>query len=100
MRQPRSTEPRCPLRAGCPNPILLSPCEALEGRAPLPVRGWRLLGLREGGCEMLCLYPPGTGAECCNVTCSFGPRRGTEPTDGDVQLQCFLSKGKKNKNLL
>lgn len=34
----------------------------------------------EGEWEMLCLHPPGSGVRCCNISCSFGPKRGTELT--------------------
>lgn len=90
---------RAPLspQAGCPSTTLLSPREALDGRAP-PVWGWCLLGLWEGGWEMLCLHPPGSGAGCCNITCSFGPKRGTELTTNNVQLlNVFCQKERKIK---
>lgn len=102
MRQPWSTEPCYLLRAGCCSPILLSLREASEGRDSPSVRlvapEVAVLGGR--GWEILCLHPPGAGTGCCNITRSFGSKRGAEPTNGDVQLQCFLSKGKKNKTLL
>lgn len=84
-------------QAGCPSTTLLSPREALDGRAP-PVWGWCLLGLWEGGWEMLCLHPPSSGAGCCNITCSFGPKWGTELTTNNVQLlNVFCQKERKIK---
>lgn len=95
--QPWHTEPCCPLQTGCPSTILLSPQEALDGRAP-QVWGWCLLGLWEGGWEMLCLHPPGSGVGCCNITCSFGPKQGTELTTNNVQLlNVFCQKERKIK---
>lgn len=58
MRQPWSTEPCCPLWAGCPSPIRLFPP---RGQSPCPMWGRRLLGPREGGWEMLCPLCPGSG---------------------------------------
>lgn len=88
---------RSPLRAGCPSTILLSPQEALDGRAHR-LWGWCFLGLWEGGWETVCLHPPGSGAGCCNITCSFGPKWGTELTANNVQLlNVFCQKERKIK---
>lgn len=79
-----------PLGAGRPLPILVSLLRVSEGRDPRCGRQ----ELRGGGrCSA-------AGSGCCNKPCSFGPGQGSGPTGGDVQLQCFLSKGKKNKTLL
>lgn len=52
----------------------------------------------EGGWEMLCLHPPGSGVGCCNISCSFGPKRGTELTTNNVQLlNVFCQKERKIK---
>lgn len=41
---------------------------------------------------------PGSGAGCCNITCSFGPKWGTELTTNNVQLlNVFCQKERKIK---